>query len=94
MQCATLVSYTMLFNDSHIGHIIHRSGLRQGCPLSPYLFILCAEGLSSLIRRDINYGVLHGGEDLSKCSNYLPLICFLPMIVFSSFEMIFKKREL
>ena len=60
MMCVNYVSYSVLVNNSKVSLIVLGRGLRQGCPLSPYLFFMCAEGLSSLIRRELECGTLHG----------------------------------
>ncbi|XP_024642261.2 uncharacterized protein [Medicago truncatula] len=58
MMCVETVDYSVIMNQEVIGPIIPGRGLRQGDPLSPYLFILCAEGLSALIRSAESNGVL------------------------------------
>ena len=51
MKCVRIVTYTILINGQPHRHIPSSRGIRQGDPLSPYLFLLCAEGLSHLLHR-------------------------------------------
>ncbi|XP_060965138.1 uncharacterized protein LOC133034129 [Cannabis sativa] len=51
MSCITSVSYNVIHGGHVVGPIIPSCGIRQGDPLSTYLFIMCAEGLTALINK-------------------------------------------
>lgn len=48
-------------------------GLGQGCPLSPYLFLSCAQGFSSLLKKGSDMAVLKG----IKCARNAPTVSHL-----------------
>ncbi|XP_070673150.1 uncharacterized protein [Malus domestica] len=60
MACVKSVSYSFLINRQSSGYLIPSCGLRQGDPLSPYLFLLCVEGLSALISHREQLGQVSG----------------------------------
>lgn len=62
MQCVTSVTYSIRINGKPRGQIAPTRGLRQSDPLSLYLFLLCAKGLSSLIKKVVSMGVMEGNS--------------------------------
>ena len=66
MACITTALYSVLINGQPYRHITPTRGLRQGNPLSPYLFLMCTEGLHGLINKAAIDGSIRG---VSLCRN-------------------------
>ena len=64
--CIRLVSFSVMVNGEPCGLFHPNRGLHQEDPLSPYLFLLCAKGLHSLIKQAKNNGTIRG---VSLCKN-------------------------
>ncbi|CAO2152815.1 unnamed protein product [Urochloa humidicola] len=60
MQCVTTVRYSVRFNGVPLNTFQPTRGLRQGDPLSPYLFLFVAEGLSKILQHKTAVGDLEG----------------------------------
>ena len=65
-------------------HIVPSRRLRQGDPLPPYLFLICANCLSSLLRKLVEDGLIKGVAACIGVQRYH--FFFLLMIVLSSAE--------
>uniref|UniRef100_A0A803QQI1 Reverse transcriptase domain-containing protein n=1 Tax=Cannabis sativa TaxID=3483 RepID=A0A803QQI1_CANSA len=60
MKCVSSAKYTIVDGPHEIGLLLPSRGICQGDPLLPYLFILCAEGLSALLQKYEHSGWIHG----------------------------------
>jgi hypothetical protein len=60
MGCVSSTNFFVLINGSPSGFFRSSRGLRQGCPLSPLLFLLIVEGLSRILLKLVEVGRLEG----------------------------------
>lgn len=73
MKCVSTVSFSIRVNDLFSDSFKPSRGIRQGDPISPYLFLLCSEELSCMLRR---VGPLYISRGV-RVSRYAPWISHL-----------------
>jgi hypothetical protein len=86
MSCVTSVRYQVKFNGTLLDSFSPSRGLRQGDPLSPFLFLFIADGLSTLLQNEVNN---HGIEPVKICRR-APGISHLP---FADDSLLFFKAQ-
>lgn len=75
MQRVQLVYYSVIFNKKQLGYFFPKRGLRPGDPLAPYLFLICAEGLATLLQVAERGGRIHD-VSIGKGCPQVSHLCF------------------
>lgn len=70
MKCVSIATFLVLIKCAPTRNLKPSRGLKQGDPLSPYLFIMCAESFSALLSRSLENHNLHG---ISICNQVSPI---------------------
>ncbi|KAI8525452.1 hypothetical protein RHMOL_Rhmol13G0231200 [Rhododendron molle] len=87
MECVSTVQFVIKANGEARANVSPRRGLRQGDPLSPYLFLLVKDVLSKLIQVELNNKHLSG----MRINRHCPI---LSHILFADDALLFLKADL
>eukprot|EP00253_Pinus_taeda_P006439 PITA_06439 len=86
MAVVTSSSFSILVNGSPSGIFTPSGGLRQGDPLSPFLFIIMMEGLGKSIKRAKVVGIIKGlqltknGQSMNTNNFWTTLCCKVDLV--------------
>lgn len=75
MLTVTTISYSFLMNGLQFGRLVPERGLRQGDPLSPYLFICVVEAFIGLIDVAAQLGSIRGIQ-IARSAPVITNLCF------------------
>jgi hypothetical protein len=94
MKCVSTINYVVLVNGSPMGIFYPSRGLRQGDPISRYLFLLCAECLSNLLCNAEKKGYITGVPTSTKGPSISHLLFADDCILFCKANMVEWRRLL
>ena len=76
MECISTVSYSIIVNDEPNGLFKSSRGIRQGDPLSPYIFIICMEVLNFLLCKEARKQKSGTGINIGPGTTSIPCLMF------------------
>jgi hypothetical protein len=82
-KCISSTSFSILINGSPFGPFTPSRGLRQGDPLSPFLFILGTKALSRILHQQESLGILKGIKIARNCPPITHLLFADDLIIFA-----------
>ncbi|KAA3472331.1 reverse transcriptase [Gossypium australe] len=83
MKCITTAFYAVITNGRKGSNFQPTRGVRQGDPLSPFLFLICSEGFSYLMRTTKKNGFIRGAKASKRGPEITHLLFADDCIMFS-----------
>jgi len=94
IKCIYNINESCIINNGNISKYFKLTrGLRQGCPLSPYLFILVVELLANRVRKNDNIVGIRINEVSCKLNQYADDTFFITLNIEESVQAIFDTIE-